>query len=108
MAAYDDDDDDDDDGKKKRGGMAGWKHPSWHVPARTTYLPTYVLSHSALLIFSVTLQYTTPPFFLQSIDGRDVYRESCQALTQVNEQTFKQVNKQVSPTLTTTSRDEPR
>lgn len=79
--------------ENKKGGMAGWKDPSWHVPARTTYLPIYVLSHSALLLFSVTLlQYTTPPVFLQSIDGRDVYRESCQALTQVSEQTFMQVN----------------
>lgn len=69
--------------ENKKGGMAGWKDPSWHVPARTTYLPIYVLSPSALLLFSVTLQYTTPPFFLQSIDGRDVYRESRQALTQV-------------------------
>lgn len=64
MAAYDNDDDDyDDDDGKKRGRMAGWKDPSWHVPARTTYLPIYVLSHSALLLFSVTLQYTTPPVF---------------------------------------------
>lgn len=70
--------------------MAGWKDPSWHVPVRTTYLPIYVLSPSALLLFSVTLlQYMTPPFFLQSIDGRDVYRESCQALTQVNKHSNK-------------------